>query len=288
MSLKVDSLGVEIELADVPRSLVLPPEIGEWDFCERDIVNTLYPYRGVAADPLGVRPPVGGEVHVPPGRTVAEAVHNVQKLFEWLGAQGAPYTASPSSPLHVHVRVKGLRDDLAALKRLVAYLKRHQHYLIERVWAYKKEPRMSRFNAYYLRNDGGKPMPDWMADNILEKAESFEDLMRLHCRGKDGETKIRPSRYCVNLYTLGKIDTIEVRLFHATVDIKQIEECVIFSKLLIEDAISEEMEVVPELLRCCEFNFPPFVYDHELMEGWEATRHPQSRAAKKVRKLIDI
>lgn len=66
--------GYEIEWGDVDKSVKIPDEWGKWEWCECDIVNTCGEYRGIAVDPLGINPPVGGEINVKPTNTTEELV----------------------------------------------------------------------------------------------------------------------------------------------------------------------------------------------------------------------
>jgi hypothetical protein len=286
------TFGCELELADVDRRIVLPEELGDWDYCECDIVNTLPPYRGVAADPLGEVPQVGGEIHVRPGKTPKELALRVQELLDFLERKGSLYSASPASPFHVHIRTKGLRDDIGALKRLAAFVRHNQHYIFDKVWGYVKDPRMSPFVARYLRTDGALPMPNWMADNILAFAVNFDDFIRLHCCGKDAKSRGRPFRYGINLYCLKHIDTIEFRFFHATVSSWEILNCVVFCEDLLKKVLLADDDktagIAKETYESRHWPFPPFVYDHELMAGWERTKYGKDRCRPKVRKLHDI
>lgn len=60
------TFGYEIEFGDVNRRLTIPPELGKWETAETDIVNLRPPYALVACDPLGLVPPMGGEINTVP------------------------------------------------------------------------------------------------------------------------------------------------------------------------------------------------------------------------------
>lgn len=280
------TFGAELELGDVRRDIILPEKFGDWDYCELDIVNELPPYRGVAADPLGEEPPVGGEIHIRPGRTPEELADTMAELLDFLRREGASFTAPVSSPFHVHIRTRGLRNDIVSLKKLVAFVESNQHFIFEKIWAFEKDPRMTPFCSRYLRTDGALAMPRWMSQNILNYAHNFNDFITLHCCGKDARSRGRPFRYGINLYCLKHIDTIEFRFFHATIDPEQALDCAEFCRRLLLYAFDDE-GTAEDLYESLEWNFPPFRYDDELMKGWEKTRYPKSRCRPKVRKLVE-
>lgn len=281
------TFGVELEWADVPRNVELPPELGEWDYCECDIVNTKPPYRAVAADPLGEKPPVGGEIHVTPARAPRELRRKVRDLFLLFDELDSPPVSTCVAETHVHVRVPGLRDDVPALKRLFRYIYENQEALFAAASQFKDDPRMTKSLRRFFKHDGARRIPEWLVKNIEERAGTFEDVIRLHCRGKDGYKPNRPARYGVNVYCMRHIDTIEFRCFRATIMPSRVEECVQFARYFLEEALGDG-EPVELILAARDWDFPPFVYDHELATGWAATKWPKSRCAKKVRKLHEL
>src|SRR5262245_49704664 len=111
--------GCELELGDVRKDLVVPPNLGSWEYAETDIVNQRPPYRFVAADPLGKDPPVGGEINLTPTKVAQAQVEKIVRLLTFFRQAGQEPTVSPCvMEFHIHVHVPGLRDDIAALKRL--------------------------------------------------------------------------------------------------------------------------------------------------------------------------
>ena len=73
--------GMEIEWGDVPRSFLIPENLGSWEYSERDIINLRDPYKNVCADPLGETPPVGGEINTKPTKTWQEQVSAGEELY---------------------------------------------------------------------------------------------------------------------------------------------------------------------------------------------------------------
>src|SRR6185437_5624122 len=124
--------------------------------------------------------------------------------LRWFNVQGDYPSASCVNHGHVHVRVPGLRDNVALLKKLTHWVGDNQGYLIRTLYGYREEPLMdcTKTARTYLKWDGGRPMPGWMVDNIDLLATSFDDFIFLQCCGKDGKSVGRPLRYAINTYCL--------------------------------------------------------------------------------------
>ena len=75
------SFGVELELGDVYRGVQIPAHLGEWERAETDVVNQTPPHRGRACDPLGIDPPVGGEINVMPSKTAEGLSSRIGELL---------------------------------------------------------------------------------------------------------------------------------------------------------------------------------------------------------------
>ena len=120
------TFGYEIELGDVNRGLTIPPELGKWETAETDIVNLRPPFALVACDPLGLVPPMGGEINTVPTLSWQAQVERILKIVAFFRRNGNEPTASCVNHGHLHIRVPGLTKDIAALKRLIAYIQENQ------------------------------------------------------------------------------------------------------------------------------------------------------------------
>lgn len=283
------TFGYELELGDISRARLVPEEFGTWEYAETDIVNLMPPYRHIAVDPLGKEPPSGGEINIRPGHSVEEVAERVSACIEWFRGQGDDPTTSCVNHGHVHVRVIGLRDDIVRLKRFITWIKANQLELIERAYGYKECFGMvnTKTARTYLRWDGGRPMPDWMADNILKKANSFGDFIDLQCCGKDGKSRGRPFRYAVNTYCMKHIDTIELRCLRASLDHEAILGSLRLARDIIVEGCSGGNVSIGELWTANKYVVPKFEYDHLAYLGWEKTKWSKERG-KKQRVLLDV
>lgn len=280
--------GMEIEWGDVPRSFSIPKHLGSWEYSERDIINLRDPYKNVCADPLGEDPPFGGEINTKPTKTWQEQVtryFELQKLFE---DAGHPPTVGVTAHTHIHCRVPGLRDDIDALKRLTKYIKENQATTVDRVYGFYETNQMkgAKGAKMYLKFDGGRTMPDYMSDNIINLATDFNSFIKMHAAGKDGVSMGRPFRYAINMYALKHIDTVEFRLFRGTLDKVELESCFRFVEDFLDAALNNGPSV-DDLINSNGYKFPPMQWDLAQFIGWEKTKHPETRG-EKVRTLVEV
>lgn len=280
--------GYELELGDVLRSRKIPTELGSWEYAETDITNIHPPYWGRASDPLGIDPPVGGEINIKPTKTKQELFHRIDEMVNWFRRQGDQPSTSCTNVGHVHVHVPGLMGDIDGLKRLTSYILKHQELAVETCWAYKELPEMAEAKTArtYMKWDGGRLMPKWMGHNILTRAKSFHDFIALQCCGKDGISRGRPFRYAINTYCLKHTKTIEFRLFRASMKSDEVFSSILFVHEFMKAALVTG-EDLPSVLKRFDFSFPPFTYDHELYLSWERTKWDKSRG-KKERKYYEV
>jgi hypothetical protein len=280
--------GYELELGDVRRDREIPSELGTWEHAETDITNTHPPYWGKASDPLGIDPPVGGEINIRPTRTIGELSEKIQNTIEWFRNQGDRPSASCTNVGHVHVHVPGLIEDIAALTQLTQYISENQQTAINACWGYKELPKMkeTRTARTYMKWDGGRTMPIWMSENIIDKANNFDDFIRIQCCGKDGKSRGRPFRYALNTYCLKHTKTIEFRCFRASLEKDEIFSSILFVREFMNAALNT-WEPISSILNKIKFCFPPMTYDHELYLSWEKTKWDKSRG-KKDRKYYEV
>lgn len=281
--------GFEIEWGDVDRRLIIPEHLGKWEHAETDIVNEHDPYRGIACDPLGIEPPFGGEINTKPTKTWQEQVERIKNILDFFYKNDNRPSASCVNHGHLHIFVPRLKEDIEGLKKLTAYIKRNQELTIQKCYQYKEHYTMkdAKTARTYLKWDGGRPMPDWMCDNIINLATDFDSFIKLHAAGKDGVSMGRPFRHAINTYCMKHTGTIEFRCFRSSIDVDvEIPDSFKFATQFIDAALNDGPNV-DEILASSQFKFPPLIYDHELYTGWEATKYSKERG-KKVREFYDV
>jgi len=277
--------GYELEISNVRRDRVLPDWAGTWEYAETDILNTRGPYALRASDPLGLDPPVGGEVNIVPARSPEELTDRICDLIDWFRAQGDDPDVSLVNHGHVHAHVPGLIQDVIALRRLAKYVADNQNATVEHFYRLVEEPGMDQVKEVrnYLRWDGGRLLPEWMAANIITRTDSFDDFIRLHCCGKDGVSRGRPFRYAINMYCLKHTQTVEFRCLRASIERRHIFDSIRFARDFMKAAL-EDGPSVPELIRRNRYSVAPLNFNVEQARAWWATKWDKERG-KKVRRF---
>jgi len=281
--------GFEIEWGDVPRNIKVPEHLGSWEASETDILNMREPYALVAADPLGLSPPVGGEINTKPTKTWKEQVDRIFEIRDYFREKGSEPTVCMSTHAHVHIHIPGLSGDITALKRLSQYVYDNQVDTVEGVYGYYDDPGMkgaARGAKMYLKYDGGRLMPEYINSNIQKLANDFDDFIRLHACGKDGVSRGRPFRYAINMYSLKHTQTVEFRCFRNTLVKDEIESIYSFVEQFMIGALVTG-ESVNSILKRNDFTFPEYKWDAEQWNALVETRWDKSRG-KKSRSFVKI
>jgi len=273
--------GYEIEWGDIDRRIQIPEELGAWEYAETDIVNIHEPFKFVACDPLGEEPYMGGEINTKPTRTWQEQVDRIMELHQMFLDKGNNPSAACVNHGHLHVFVPGLKEDLDSLKKLVAYVKQNQNDVIEHCYQFYDAPQMKSCKGakMYLKFDGGRAMPDYMCDNIINLATDFDHFIKLHAAGKDGVSMGRPFRYAINTYCMKHTGTIEFRCFRSTTKREEMVDQFRFAERFIEAALNDGPSV-KEILDD-SYTFPPFIWNLNEYVGWEKTKYSKERGNKK-------
>lgn len=256
--------GMELELGDVRRDIEIPKHLGSWEYSETDVLNKLPPYKGICSDPLGIDPPVGGEINTKPTKTWKEQVERVMEIQSLFSTP----TSSCISHNHVHVHVPGLKDDMDHLKRLTAYFCNWGHHIVPVVGDFKSYPGMK--SKAYFKYDGGRLMPNWLSVN-LQSAKDFEDYIRIYQCGKDGVSRGRPLRFAFNLYCLKHTNTIEFRFFRNSTDEREIADSLRFAEELVYAGLTSG-ESPLDILKRGDFEFPRFKYENWEEIAWKANK----------------
>jgi hypothetical protein len=224
---------------------------------------------------------MGGEINTMPTKTWQEQVVRINDLHDFFVHHGNQPSASCVNHGHLHVFVPGLKNDVDALKRLVKYIKENQDDVIENCYQFYEAPQMKSCKGakMYLKYDGGRPMPEYMCDNIINLATDFEHFIKLHAAGKDGVSMGRPFRYAINTYCMKHTGTIEFRCFRSTTKVNEMESQFKFAEKFVDAALNGGPSV-KEILAADDYTFPPFVWDLNEYVGWEKTKYPKERGEK--------
>lgn len=278
--------GYEIEWGDIDRTLEIPSHLGTWEQAEIDIVNIHEPYKYVAVDPLGINPPVGGEINTKPTHTWKKQVDRIMEIHQLFVDNGDTPSSSCVNHGHLHVHVPDLKNDIDALKRLIKYIKNNQAITIKRLYNFRKNLIMEKMDLYYLEIDGGTPMPNKVCDNIINNSKNFDDFIKYHYLPEELQREMPPQRYAINTYIMQYTNTIEFRCFRSSTNRKHIEDSFRFVEKFMDAALNGGPNV-KQILSEYDYEFPPFIFNKEEYTGWQKTMYHVSRG-KKHRHYHDV
>jgi hypothetical protein len=232
---------------------------------------------------------MGGEINTKPTHTWEEQVERILEIRDMFINVGHNPTASLVNHGHLHVFVPGLKEDLSSLQKLVSYVRDNQQLTVEKCYGYYDDPDMKgavRGAKSYLKLDGGRLMPQYMIDNILNLSTDFNHLIKLHAAGKDGVSMGRPFRYAINIYCMKHTGTVEFRCFRSSVNRREIEDQFRFVEAFIDAALNDGPPV-GTILKENNYQFPPYVWNKEHWNAWALTKWDKSRG-KKVRNYYEV
>jgi hypothetical protein len=252
--------GVELELGDIPRHLN-PPHC-TWSLFETDIVNTLPPYYGIAADPKGINPPVGGELNTFPTKTIDKQIEYITNIFDFFKKEGVVPTTSCVSHTHIHVHIPNIKNNLDDLKKLLIFIYKNQNDIIEKTSSFDITPDMSLSTIDYLKNDSCRKYSKERLIEILSSTNLSDFFKQINLQ----RSKYNIGRYFINFTNLTTLESIEFRCFRATTDINHIKNIMLFIKNLLESAFNN-------ISINYNFDFPKLKYDYELFVSWEKTKY---------------
>lgn len=294
------SFGAELEWSDIDRSIDIPKELGAWEGpkiagynlgSEIDIVNTKGEWRGVATDPLCLNCPVGGEIHVNPSWTIESQLIRIMRIMDLFPQVGV---ACPNHG-HIHVGIQGIRQDLQALKNLFEYTQNNQFDVLRACSGYSEEEHGRVFESdeiepwvrdYLLIGDAKSIHTDLFTE--VAKAKSLADVWKavekVEAINWDWVSgKICPAcgshRTAVNLYSLLRGETVEFRVFRASLNPVEIYSSLVFCQRYIEEALKgKDGKPVAKILEEGQFKFAPLNFDEKLAKGWQETRQTKGRS----------
>lgn len=292
------SFGCELEWSDIDRRVDIPITLGEWEGpkiagyymgSEIDIVNTKGQWKGHGTDPLCIECKVGGEIHTQPSNTIDSQMYRIMDIMNRFSTV---CVACPNHG-HIHVGIPGIKQDLEALKNLFRYTQKNEADLIKACCGYNEVEAQSVRDAnlenwvkdYLLVGDGKSINPDIYEQ--VEKAESVERILNLlentPCDDWFWDTNKRVSlwnshRTAFNLFNLTKGETVEFRIFRASINPVEIYSSLFFAKRYVEEALKgENGKPVLEILKEGNFKFPKLNFDEDLARGWQETRSTKGR-----------
>lgn len=287
------SFGCELEWSDIDRRIDIPEELGSWEGpkiagrytgSEIDIVNTRGRWRGHGTDPLCMKCPVGGEIHVNPTNTITSQFYRILRILDLFPTVDV---ACPNHG-HIHVGLPGILQDLKTLKNIFEYVEVNEMAVLENCVGYTKEEGFEVAHAhlddwvkeYLLCGDGKMIHPNVFArvktaKSVSEILEILQEEKAIDFYYHDRSQKITKNshRTAINLYNLIRMETIEFRIFRASINPVEIYSSLVFVDRFIREAVKGlEGKPVVEILKEGNFKFAKLNFNEELAQGWQETR----------------
>lgn len=272
------TFGAELEFADVLYGQPLP-EGCSWNRQDYSLVNS----NGIANCPIGKYYQYGGEINTKPTCTVEE---QSQLFREILGILDPKPVINYRCNLHIHVGLKGLSQDLEALKKLLLYIDTWQRRIFEIIEPVprpqhgqypKEEAYKGAMKRYRRRHQSHQSvLGPTQVSRMLQSKTTEEFYLSHFVTDKNGVPQKQLHQRCgINLRSLWENnETIEFRHFPGTIKLEQFDSCLRWCEAFTEAALvtDESPEII--VTRLSNLDFPKFYpYDHELEKGWEKTSH---------------
>jgi Putative amidoligase enzyme len=273
-------------------------ELGDWDQRKglprghkmdvRDV--TCMNSNGIAADPKGKLWPYGGEINTPPTDTIVGQIECLDEIRALHPEAGINHRSN----LHVHVRVPGLREDLAALKRVAAFNEKWLRQVLPIV-----EPIPKPLNA--MTDEAQGEMRRWRRRKVshhtvlvktrterMLAASTVEEFFRAEVPISKAGVPLwhcQP-RAAVNLRQLLETDTVEFRHFPGTLNGVSLNAALHWAEYWLQLALgeSEEIEVADNARKfwasAVNIPFPEYVHWKEVR--YRATCHDGTNSPQTI------
>ena len=257
--------GSELEFTDADRRLITLPEGCKYSEKEVTLVNS--DGSAVNSTPTS-KNWRGGEINTPPTYTIKEQLALLKTCLKSLKKHDAGINYRCN--FQTHIGLPPEHHNLESLKAILSYTRDNWEDML---WAtcgkgmFVKNPDMPHHTWLHYKE---KFAPDWRYQFLIN-AKDMIDLQVSFCKDRSG--KIIPmtfNRYVMNVHSFFKTQSIEMRGYWATLDINEMEHCLKFHHLYIEQALTDRVPVKEYI---GHFKFPKELpYDPELEAGYQKTR----------------
>lgn len=290
------SYGCELEFADVDRLTKLPAGCS-FDGKDHTVVNS----NGIATDPKAETCTIGGEINVRPTDSIADQLDVIQEILNCFGDQ---ITVNYRCNLHVHVRVPGLRDDLAACKQLATYIRTHEqdvYRLIEPIPVpgaaeYPDEESMAgAMKRYKRRHRSHQYRVSENAYKAMMTANTVAEFYNAHAPWSE-----KKQQYCFHLKPRAGINlrplwethhnTIEFRHFPGTLSILEYKSALTWCQQFLHAALNAPHVTPQQILDANPWmqfaKFQP--YQHHLEKTYLLTSYDHCTRSEIIENLKNI
>jgi hypothetical protein len=285
------SFGAEHEWADFPLDGVFP-----YGFKHNKKDHTVVNSNGIANDPSGRLYKFGGEINSPPTDSIGDQLDITERLIDYLDMAKVNYRSN----LHIHLRVPGLRDDLAMLKQVQRYTHTNMPAALQLIEPIPKPShRDKQFENHFQAYEGALRRykrrcvshhtlltPKRLAYQL--EARTCDEFFRLEVpAAPNGRVlwHLQP-RLCVSLRQMLETDTIEFRHWPGTLDIDELSTCFQWCKRFIIAAMNDR-PILDLLAWARKQTFPKFPdYVHWMELRYRATVHDGSLSKDEIKRNI--
>lgn len=272
------TFGSELEFADVKYGQPLPYEC-HWNRQDYSIVNS----NGIANCPIGKYWPYGGEINTRPTDSTEEQVALFSEIINIL--EPAP-VINYRCNLHIHVGIKGLKDDLVNLKILLSCIDIFQEDIFNFI-EYVPKPTHGQYpideefkgamKRYRRRLQSHQSRLGEREVSKMLSAETPEEFYLGHfVTDKNGVPQKQLHQRCgINLRSLWENnETIEFRHFPGTINTEEFRNCVKWCEAFVTAALETHISPIELFEKFEGKKFPSFkLYKHNLELGYERTCH---------------
>lgn len=289
------TFGAEVEWGDIDRTRELPKEF-YWDIKERTVMNS----NGIAVDGAGKHWKKGGEILFAPAESVQALTYNFSQLLALFPEAALTHR----NGIHIHIRVPGLKEDLAALKSLQQYIHTHLKDALPIL-----EP-ISNPLRFDYKTEEDYELAIWHSKRMKRShqsfvAQTFLDRQAAATSPKEFFQKEKPQRpngtyaehlmprCCVNLRQMLQTDTIEFRHFFSTLSVLEFEAAAFWCERFLHHwriGSTKEMVILDAKLTAPRIpketpRFDPILERRFRLTAWDGTVKPDVALANA--KLIE-
>lgn len=288
------TVGCELELGDIDTKIEIPEKLGVWDYRDGSIMNS----NGTANDPLKKLNRYGGEIQVAYDNSCFALAEKVMKIYELFPEVNFNFTTN----LHVHIGLKGLKQDLGALQRITQYIDYYGASMLETVDRIpiperedfdSKKAFKGAWKRYLRRKRSHHTIPTDEALDRMYEAKTVEDFFKAFAPlDKNGKPQYHlVARPCINLLQLrSPSETIEFRCFTMSPKFKKMLSAFEFCRATIKAALSERQLTPKEILEKNDFRFQKFwryKYHKDVIFQLTNVRHnSRQQVEKNYKRLI--
>lgn len=273
--------GCELECSDWDTAQGLPEGF------QRSPDYTIVNSNGIAAQPNPKVYPIGGEINTPPTNGINEQIQVIDRLFKSVKVGPVNHRTN----LHLHVGIRGLQDDLNALKKLQRYIHMELPKVIDTI-----EPIPKGVTAAEKKRARRRKVSHhtFLSTTRLAKqlsARSCKEFFEIEVpRSKAGQVMWHAQpRVCVNLRQLMQTGTIEFRHFPGTNDTQLIYNCFLWCKEFLKTAFNDLPIEKLFTHRNHRWAFPEFpAFSLPLEVGYQATAAHNGLTQDQILHNIDL